>query len=83
MLFNVIYLLTVVEEKRDMETMLTRKGELPFFPSAGMSIDTGEGNPREITDVLWRCDVGELAITFEDEDGFSLKTLKKWGWAEL
>jgi hypothetical protein len=79
--YSVKYLLTVVGE--NIETMLTRCGNLPFFPVIGMVIDTGEGNPRTVIDICWRADIAELAVTFEDEESFSLEVLKGWGWEVL
>ena len=79
--YSVIYLLTVVGKTT--ETMLTRRGNLPFFPVIGMEIDTGEGNPREVVSILFRSDISELSVTFEDEEGCSLKTIKSFGWEIL
>ena len=81
MIYSVTYLLSVIS--KNTETMLTRRGNLPFFPIIGMEIDTGEGNPRKVVDILWRSDISELAVTFEDEEGFSLKIIKSWGWEIL
>ncbi len=81
MIWSATYLLSVILSND--EIMFKRNGDLPFFPVIGMSIDTGEGNPREVVDICWQADTSELTITFKDEEFASVKTIKAWGWTEL
>jgi hypothetical protein len=80
--YQITYLLNAVDLNRNWETMLTRTGELPFFPIIGMSIDTGEGNLRKVNDVYYTCEPPELTVFFDDENDYSLDTLLGWGWKE-
>jgi hypothetical protein len=57
-----------------------RFGALPFLPVAGMWIDCGDGDCREVDDVYWSG--GELTVHFvEQESEYSHATMLERGWS--
>jgi len=46
----------------------SKHGEIPFLPVAGMHIDSGDGDLREVLEVYWQADEPDrVAVFFEDE----------------
>lgn len=59
-----------------------RWGVLPFVPSAGMHIDSGDGELRPVKRVFFACDEpGYIEVEFENCDrNFYYKHLVSHGW---
>lgn len=59
----------------------TKQGEMPFVPVAGMLIDCGDGDYREVRKVYWCADEpDEVEVFFEDETARPLSYWIQGGW---
>jgi SRSO17 transposase len=82
MLWNVRYFMDAAISE-DFALNLYRDGQLPFFPIAGMEIDCGDGDLREVTQVYWSNEEMTLSIQLKDEEFIETsKLLETRGWKE-
>ena len=60
-----------------------KRGSLPFLPVAGMLIDCGDGDFREIREVYWSVATpSEVTVCFADDDD-RRQSVSRWqdcGW---
>ena len=56
-------------------------GEIPFVPVAGMMIDCGDGDLRQVREVYWcASEPDSLEVFFEDETPRELAYWLRGGW---
>lgn len=61
-----------------------KSGEIPFVPSVGMEIDTGDGDLRTVRNVYWSADKpDEVAVFFCEDAARSLEYWQRGGWQSL
>lgn len=60
----------------------TKEGAIPFVPPAGLMIDSGDGDLREVKQVYWVAETPDLVSVYMEDDG--KRQLEYWtsgGWA--